>query len=61
MGVPAFFSWISQKYPHIVQKVLKQDGFKIDYFYLDMNGIIHPCCHPEGKVKSLLFIIIIMY
>lgn len=51
MGVPAFFRWLSKKYPSIV--VQCDDGVKGEYhfdnLYLDMNGIIHPCSHPENK------------
>ncbi|KAH9397571.1 5'-3' exoribonuclease 2 [Tyrophagus putrescentiae] len=51
MGVPAFFRWLSRKYPSIV--VQADDGtagqYHFDNLYLDMNGIIHPCSHPENK------------
>lgn len=51
MGVPAFFRWLSRKYPSIV--VQCDNGVKgqyhFDNLYLDMNGIIHPCSHPENK------------
>ncbi|KAI1301336.1 5'-3' exoribonuclease 2 [Halotydeus destructor] len=53
MGVPAFFRWLSKKYPAIVvpaeQVAQDQDQYGFDNLYLDMNGIIHPCTHPENK------------
>lgn len=67
MGVPAFFRWLSKKYPSIVAHCVEDrklvDGvtvlpdsslpnpndYEFDNLYLDMNGIIHPCSHPENK------------
>lgn len=51
MGVPAFFRWLSRKYPLIVKNHPRGDDMKEHYdnLYLDMNGIIHPCTHPEDK------------
>ncbi|GAB0489187.1 hypothetical protein MMPV_000404 [Pyropia vietnamensis] len=45
MGIPKFFRWLSDRYPLINQRLDETQVF--DHFYLDMNGIIHQCTHPN--------------
>lgn len=54
MGVPSFYRWLVRKYPKIVVDAVEDDDEEwrrrstgVDNFYLDMNGIIHPCFHPD--------------
>ncbi|KAM5584994.1 hypothetical protein ABKV19_004399 [Rosa sericea] len=60
MGVPSFFRWLVNKYPKVVVKAIEvgedqfldaslpnPNGIEFDNLFLDMNGIIHPCFHPE--------------
>jgi 5'-3' exoribonuclease 2 len=61
MGVPSFFRWLAAKFPACVRMAAgaRSSGDPgdpsapgpngaFDNLYLDLNGIIHPCCHPEG-------------
>ena len=64
MGVPALFRWLQRKYPLIISNCIEEEvenyedfsnqnpntlgDRDFDCLYLDMNGIIHPCFHPEG-------------
>mmetsp|Transcript_10169 Transcript_10169/g.17916 ORF Transcript_10169/g.17916 Transcript_10169/m.17916 type:complete len:1166 (+) Transcript_10169:263-3760(+) len=77
MGVPAFFRYLSEKYPKIATVALEQqgsnvdasapnpNGYEFDNLYLDMNGLIHPCTHPEGEeppsTEEEMYLVIFRY
>ncbi len=47
MGIPKFYRWISERYPCLSQVVQENEVPVFDRLYLDMNGIIHNCSHPN--------------
>ncbi|KAG8293470.1 5'-3' exoribonuclease 1 [Homalodisca vitripennis] len=47
MGVPKFFRYISERYPCLSEVVREYQLPEFDNLYLDMNGIIHVCSHPN--------------
>uniref|UniRef100_A0A1L8DX97 5'-3' exoribonuclease 1 n=2 Tax=Nyssomyia neivai TaxID=330878 RepID=A0A1L8DX97_9DIPT len=49
MGVPKFFRYISERYPGINELVRENQIPEFDNLYLDMNGIIHTCSHPDDS------------
>eukprot|EP00529_Nitzschia_sp_RCC80_P006714 CAMPEP_0113505620 /NCGR_PEP_ID=MMETSP0014_2-20120614/35426_1 /TAXON_ID=2857 /ORGANISM="Nitzschia sp." /LENGTH=1609 /DNA_ID=CAMNT_0000400969 /DNA_START=116 /DNA_END=4945 /DNA_ORIENTATION=- /assembly_acc=CAM_ASM_000159 len=48
MGVPKFYRWISERYTKI-NEIVSDSALlpEFDHLYLDMNGIIHGCTHPN--------------
>ncbi|XP_054815833.1 5'-3' exoribonuclease 3-like isoform X2 [Prosopis cineraria] len=65
MGVPAFYKWLLNKYHNVAVKARQDTGGTVDTtnsnadalvfdnLYLDLNGVIHPCFHPDDD-KILL-------
>ncbi|KAG5186855.1 XRN 5'-3' exonuclease N-terminus-domain-containing protein [Tribonema minus] len=53
MGVPKFYRWLSERYPKINQIVSDTSLIpEFDNLYLDMNGILHGCTHPNDDSLS---------
>ncbi|KAH6577201.1 hypothetical protein BASA60_004136 [Batrachochytrium salamandrivorans] len=61
MGIPKFFRWISERYP-LCSEIIQERRIPefathsncdiLDNLYLDMNGIIHNCSHPNDEDAS---------
>ena len=59
MGVPSFYRWLAERYPLAVAPLEDPLGLglgsteaaagagPVDNLYIDLNGVIHPCFHPE--------------
>ena len=49
----------------LIQQKISKNNPEVDNLYLDMNGIIHPCCHPldrpAPKNEQEMFLLIFEY
>jgi 5'-3' exoribonuclease 1 len=66
-GIPKFFRSMSERYPLISQLIEENKIPEFDNLYLDMNGIIHNCSHPNDddasfrQSEAALFLAIFAY
>jgi 5'-3' exonuclease len=56
-GIPKMFRWLTDQYPDIINRQLDEGlaaDLEVDSFYLDMNGIIHPCTHGNAEGELIV-------
>lgn len=63
----SFCRWLAAKYPRTLNPVHESDDASslCDYLYVDMNGVIHPCAHPEDRAapptEDEIFVDVMLY
>ena len=63
MGVPSFYRWLHEKFGKCITEYVEPavpldtdwsaapnpNGVEFDCVYLDFNGLVHACTHPQDR------------